>query len=391
MKTKFFVMAAFAAVLGFSSCSSDDGIESAPVMKNNPQGVTSHIKFNVNQDVFSGTRGTAVNAASGIADFEVWGYYNNAFTTPYDLYLGADGTAGIIIDGDNGEFDYHDAGDMKYWPSTDYPLVFTAMSPAKTSTGGEVTSITNVGGPDAAPACNGKVVANITVPTTVADQKDIMFAMTGALTSATNSGTASLTFNHALAQVVFSAKVASAQLSADITSVEIVNVKQSGTAGYADGATLTAAATGDASQTFGVGLSAATVTIDGANGGTTAANITAANGALMMLPQTVTRWATTAASPVTTATADAAHNSYLKVHCTVTNLNDNSVLIDDDDVYIPFAINWEKGNKYTYTLIFGNGTGGFDEDGNPLTNVMPISFTANVTAWTAVNGGDIAF
>lgn len=378
---KFFAMAAFAALTlaGMTSCSNDDYAESAAVKNNN---VVTAMRFNVTSDNMLVTRGTPITAASGIGDFEVWGYYTDAFlTTPFGLYVGTSETVGTIIDGDGaGNFGYHTAADLKYWPATDYPLVFTAMSPAQGSSGNEITAIANAGGPTASPACNGKIVASITVPTTVANQKDIMFAQTSGLTSASNAGTADLTFNHALAQVVFRAKVAREQLSVDIASLEIVNVKQSGTAGYADGSTLTSAASGDASQTFGLGLHA---TNKNGIDDTDPVDITAADGALMLLPQTVAKWTTTKASAVTTATADGAHNSYLKILCTVTNTNDNSVVIDNEYIYVPFEISWTMGNKYIYTLIFGSDeSNAYDENGDPITATLPITYAATVAAWT---------
>jgi hypothetical protein len=123
---------------------------------------------------------------------------------------------------------------------------------------------------------------------------------------------------------------------------------------------------------------------------TTAKNLTATDGALLMLPQTVTPWATTAGSPVTTAAADAAHNAYLKIRCTI--ISGAVTLVDNDYVYIPFSVNWQQGKKYTYTLVFGAGSGGFDENGNPLDNMLPISYTvAAADDWTDIDGGNISF
>ena len=52
----------------------------------------------------------------------------------------------------------------------------------------------------------------------------------------------------------------------------------------------------------------------------------------------------------------------------------------------------ELGKKYTYTLIFGNGTGGYDENGDPLTNLVPITYTVSAAEdWTPVDGGEVAF
>ena len=54
---------------------------------------------------------------------------------------------------------------------------------------------------------------------------------------------------------------------------------------------------------------------------------------------------------------------------------------------MPIAINWVKGNKYIYTIGFGNtegaaGGAGFDENGNPILNDVLITFDADVAGWT---------
>ena len=82
----------------------------------------------------------------------------------------------------------------------------------------------------------------------------------------------------------------------------------------------------------------------------------------------------------------------------MTDNTSSTVLINDEDVYIPFDLatanskNWELGKKYTYTLIFGNGSGGYDENGDPLTNLVPITYTVTAADdWTPVDGGEVAF
>ena len=52
-------------------------------------------------------------------------------------------------------------------------------------------------------------------------------------------------------------------------------------------------------------------------------------------------------------------------------------------MYIPFGGTWEQGKKYTYTINIGNGSGGYDANGNPL--LAPVSFTASASSWTEEN------
>ena len=114
---------------------------------------------------------------------------------------------------------------------------------------------------------------------------------------------------------------------------------------------------------------------------------TAADGSLMMLPQTTSKWTTVDGMPVTVAAADAAKNTYIKISCKIKN--GDTYLIGSEntygEVYIPFAAAWAMGKKYIYTINIGTGTGGFDVNGKPL--IQPISYSVDVDEWgEAVNG-----
>ncbi len=377
-----FLMAGIAATTVFSSCSNDDGMDDAPV---SAVSADPYVKFNINTRGTLGTRGTATTAAnflSRINNFQVWGYFTGSATGEGVVagarYVGASDVLGTIIDGDgSGNWTHHTATDAQYWPATTAPLNFQAITPASDAS----FTIEN------SPSDNyAHVTAVVTVPTTVEDQKDIMFAHADAQTSETNAKVVSLTFSHGLSQVVFAGKLASNKISASVASIELVNIYQNGKIGFfGTNAALSSTTTGAASTTFGVGL-----VEDKSITSTTAKNLTATDGALLMLPQTVTPWATTAGSPVTTAAADAAHNAYLKIRCTI--ISGAVTLVDNDYVYIPFSVNWQQGKKYTYTLVFGAGSGGFDENGNPLDNMLPISYTvAAADDWTDIDGGNISF
>lgn len=388
---KVILFAAIAALttVSFSSCSNDDDVVSSGAA-----GAKSIVSFNVNQDNATGTRGTATTAANfldRINDFQVLGYY----TDGSGKYVGAAATpaAGIVIDGDGaGAWTYHTASELQYWPSGN--LDFQAITPSADASF-TLANTVDEGHP--------RLVANVTVPTTVADQKDIMFASATAVNNAASGAPVSLTFKHALSQVVFSGKVANPTITAVVSEITVCNIHNTGTVGYASAlTTLSAAATGDPESNFSVGL------IEGADAdattaartmtSTTAQNLTNLNGALMMIPQTQAAW--THAAPEK-AIADAT-GSYLKIKCKVQDNNSGTWLIgaasganEFEYVYIPFdltTVAWELGKKYTYTLVFGNGAGGYDENGDPLTNMVPITYTvAAADDWTPVNGGEIAF
>ena len=305
-----------------------------------------------------------------------------------------------MIDGDGaGAWTYHTPAEQQYWPSGN--LDFQAVTPSADASFALANTV-DEGHP--------RLVANVTVPTTVANQKDIMFASATGINNAATGLPVSLTFKHALSQVVFSGKVANPTITAVVSEITVCNIHQTGTVGYASAlTTLSAAATGNADQDFSVGLiegaDAAATTAARTMTSTTAQNLTNTDGALMMIPQTQAAW--THAAPEK-AIADAT-GSYLKIKCKVQDNNSGTWLIgaasganEFEYVYIPFDLSnpgtpapnksWELGKKYTYTLIFGNGAGGYDENGDPLTNMVPITYTvAAADDWTAVDGGNIEF
>lgn len=313
-------------------------------------------------------------------------------------YVGSSDVIGTVIDGDGaGGWDYHVASQTQYWPSGN--LDFQAITPSADAS--FVLSNTPAAG-------SPRLTADVTVPATVTDQKDIMFASAIDQNNASTGAAVGLTFKHALSQVVFSGKVANPTIEAQVAEITIGNVHNTGNVGYRAAVnTLSAQATGSAASSFSVGLiegaDAAATTAARTMTSTTAQNLTNANGALMMIPQTQVAWTHDGAEK----TIASATGSYLKIKCKVKDVNSNTWLIgaatessvgagdDWEYVYVPFdltTVAWELGNKYTYTLVFGNGSGGFDENGDPLTNMIPITYTVTAADdWSPVDGGEYAF
>ena len=379
---KFFALVAFATltVAGMTSCSNDDEIAGAAAQGSQ---APSDMRFGVTQD--PSTRGTATTAAnflSQITDFQVLGYYSDGS----GKYVGAAATpaAGIVIDQIAGPaWDYHTASELQYWPSGN--LDFQAITPSADA------SFT--------------LVNTVDDSTPVTDQKDIMFASALAQNHASDGAAVGLTFKHALSQVVFSGKVANPTITAVVDEITVCNIHNTGNVGYRSAlSTLSALATGSAATNFSVGLiegaDAAATTAARTMTSTTAQNLTNGNGALMMIPQTQVAW-THAAPEKTIAEAT---GSYLKIKCKVQDNNSGTWLIgaasganEFEYVYVPFdltTVAWELGKKYTYTLVFGNGSGGYDENGDALTNLVPITYTVTAADdWTAAvpDGGEYAF
>ena len=385
MKSKFrlscMAMLAAAAMGSLGSCSSDELLDGTNTLPENA------IAFNVTQQgaLSRGTETNSGNFQNQIKDFQVWAYFDKSATgtgvTPGGLYVGDSHTIGTKVNGDTkGAWSYDDVTKQQYWPATTAPLNFQAITPYAHS------SFTIENTPDVAEPKLAHVTANVTVPTAVADQQDIMFAKADGQTRETNSQTVGLNFQHGMSQVVFSGKLASDKIEATVHGIEIHNLHNTGKVGYmGTNAELQAQTTGEAATTFAAGLvSDAKVTSS-----SQATVLSAADGALFMLPQTVAKWNTTAKNPVPTSEADANHNSYLKVTCTVKDKASGVVLVNNGAIYIPLEVNWQQGKKYSYTLVFGQGEQGFKPDGSHDDNLLQIKYSVSAENWNAAGNEDL--
>ena len=381
-KLSCLAMLATAAMGSLGSCSSDELLDGTNKLPENA------IAFNVTQQgaLSRGTETNSGNFQNQIQDFQVWAYFDKAATgtgvTPGGLYVGDSHTVGTKVNGDsNGAWSYDDVTKQQYWPTTTAPLNFQAITPYAHS------SFTIENTPDVAEPKLAHVTANVTVPTAVADQQDIMFAKADNQTRETNSQTVGLNFQHGMSQVVFNGKLASDKIEATVHGIEIHNLHNTGKVGYmGTNAELQAQTTGEAGTTFAAGL----VNNPVVNSSSQATVLSAADGALFMLPQTVAKWTTTAKNPVPTSEADANHNSYLKVTCTVKDKASGVVLENNGSIYIPLEVNWQQGKKYSYTLVFGQGEQGFKPDGSHDDNLLQIKYSVSAENWNAAGNWNAA-
>lgn len=411
MKKKFIfaAMTALAMTAGMSSCSNDNEPAGGFGETKNEEGFLFFF-FNAqpnNNAMGSVTKATPVTSSNFynktlVPNMKVWGFFGKDVTegngiTQGGQYVGVDGD-GIVINNESTEgpnqsiWDYANDADRGYWPKE--ALNFQAIIPA----GDNSFSVAATVGTSRLP----HTVAEVTVPTNQAQQKDIMFAKVNDQTRTADANTpVTFTFDHALSQIVFQGKTYANKISVDVESITIANADQKGRVGYLNdhensidvvlGAEL---AENRAYAKYAIGM-AANATLNNTNMAE-AKNLTAADGALIMMPQDRTgeKWSTTSVDNVAITEADAAHETYLAISCKIKN--DNVFLIGGESayetVYIPFEINWEQGKKYTYTLIFGKGTGGFDENGKPLDSMLPITYTVqSVNDWTPADGGNVEF
>lgn len=198
------------------------------------------------------------------------------------------------------KFTPQDAGTAKYWPKG--KLMFYAYYPKYTASNG-ITQGANA------------TTLTYSVPSSPANHPDLMTAkQTNQQYTSGGTGTASLTFNHALCAIQF--QTGSDLLTGTITGITFKNIYTSGTYNL-DTGTWSSTTTGDKSFT---GLTVSSIH------GTANTNILANTYTLMMIPQ-----AFTASSSI------------------IINMTD----LDGISHSMKFSLNgtsWTKGNKIIYTV-----------------------------------------
>lgn len=347
---------------------------------------------------------------------------------PDGFYVSAISDGKTYIDGDhvtgsNGS--WTNTSGTRYWPET------------------AVDFYAHVNGGDAYKwsVNEGKATAkfeNFAVNGTVADQVDLLYAVKTGQKKA--DGKVNLNFRHALSQIVFQAKNTNANLYVEIAGVSVANV--GGTNTFTFPSVNTEANIVDHDENadgvyedgeFGSGIS-----YDGSwgtwgnltsrtekydvdfnktpvKGNNTLVALTTANEtdkeynskAMLLLPQTTSAW-----DPEANPVPDAAGNtgSYLLVDCAIFNVAGTDYAEGDDvclwgelkegtwntkELAIPVAFDWQQGKKYVYTLVFGEGNGGYNPDPedpdpeNPDPVLVPITFEITVDDFELVDGGEI--
>lgn len=420
MNKKFIVMAAFAAVfgMGFTACSNDDdlGGNSAPV--ENGKSVTP-LAFNTSLDGKVVTRGlSAVNADIIVDGFQVWALDTREATKFFMGTAGSSSTVTGIACTWNSTDNLYNPASTYYWPQ--YDLSFIAMSP---QTGGGINGVTvsNAGTGDPAVYTNPSAILNVTIPTTLTDQKDIMFAAANSKdgddeTDLNSDGKKNdkdalqLTFKHALSQIVFKGKLeyGSTITKAVVHNIDLVNIANAGnitvtTAG--DVASFASAVTGTYDKT-----NSANIVITGSVNGTddvsgvvtyksaagtdyddiTGTDITDAlayNAAttrcqqLMVLPQTVNTGISDQISTLSGTGITDGTDAYLRVNIDLfANGDETNYVLQNTNVYIKLnETTWAPGTKYTYVLEFSDDL------------LNPIQFTSVITPWADGTQQDYKF
>lgn len=415
MNKKFIVLAAFAAVFGmsFTACSNND----EDLAKVDGKKAPAMIGFNSSLDNTVATRGLAANVADIQEDgFSVWALDNRSAGT---FYMGGAGTsstnAGIACSWDGTNSLYNPAT-AYYWPQ--YDLSFIAMTP---QTGGGIDGIVvanTVGAGDPLAYANPSATLYVTIPTTLASQKDIMLAAANAKTAASestdgdaNDDALQLTFKHALSQIVFKGKLeyGSTITKAVVHNIDLVNIANTGSIAVtsaSDVASFASTPNGSAAKvtnsanvlTYGSvnstplasGFAVTYKSADGTayddiTGGdvTDALAYNAADPAttrtqqLMVLPQTVNTGLSAQTSTLDNTEFDSSdavnftENAYLRVNIDLfANGDETNYVLRNTDVFIKLnETTWAPGTKYTYILEFSDDL------------LNPIQFTSIITDW----------
>lgn len=322
------------------------------------------------------------------------------------------------VTGSNGN--WTNTSGTRYWPET------------------AVDFYAHVNGGDAYKWNNGSPkFEGFTVNNTVGSQVDLLYAVKK--NQSKTNGTVNLNFRHALSQIVFQAKNTNENLYVEIAGVSVANVGGTNTFTFPSVNTETNIEDHDENADgvyedgeFGGGIShddswgtwaaltQGTQQYDAdfpeiaVKGNNTLVALTTANetgkeynrNAMLLLPQTTSAW-----SPETHPDPKKENTgSYLLVDCAIFNVAGDDYAEGDDvclwgeqqgsgwttkELAIPVAFNWEQGKKYVYTLVFGEGNGGYNPDPedpdpeNPEPVLVPITFEITVDDFDLVDGGEI--
>lgn len=376
----------------------------------------------VNQDGNEIQYSVVANNATKAADI----YCNNNKPSEFTVFAeSSDGKTYIdgdkIVSSDGGNTWVNQSG-TRFWPNGLFVDFYAVVN-------GDIEwNVTAADG--TAPAS----IEGFTVPTTVADQKDLLYSVKKGLAKGNTEAETNpvkLNFRHALSQIVFNAKNTNSNLYVEISEVSIVGVSSKGNFtfpitdtdakkyGAHNGAVTTISdyASGwgtwsslSESAMYSVGFTKVEVPGDSSVKDLTTANdkpdgedVTKefSSKAMLLLPQTVAAWSP-AENPTVLENGNYAKDkgAYFLVKCAIYNVAGDEFAEGDTalwgstsehkNVAIPVNPTWEQGKKYIYTFVFGDG-GGYDpenpdpdpDDPDPV--LIPVTFTVSVDDFVPVD------
>ena len=203
----------------------------------------------------------------------------------------------------------------------------------------------------AAPAAAGWPGLTYTVAAAEANQADLIVAQRTSQDATSNNGSVALNFNHALSQILFSAKCANADFTAVVKTIELSGIQNAGTYTFATSATEGTAIEGSWSGVKGAEGYAYLTNGTAAIAKTTSDPIAGTNGALMLMPQTLTGAKLKVVYEVTLGTGETAQT------------------FDVTKENVELTGTWAPGMKYTYDLTL-------------VSDAKQITLDPSVKPWT---------
>lgn len=378
MNKIYLFTAAFAVMASLSGCSDTELASIDTVQEKTPIGF-----HTVGSQI--GSRAEIIDN-SNLTDysFNVYAFTRNEDGTDDAVFMGTNdtglGNGGVKISHDGSKWNYADPTDLKYWPTN--ALNFYAVSPVPKLDANPIFYYWKI-------TQKEKKISYFSSDEYGSSQPyiDVMYAIATDKRKADNGGIVKLQFKHITSQIVFKAKKQPIEnLDVEIKSIKLHNLETNGVFTIPTNRPDLQPVQSDwkyQSLSYTCGLTVINkgddepkITI-----GTEATDISTSTP-MFLIPQKLTKWATTAASPKTTDQADNDKQSYLEISCKIKL--DGSYIIGDENnfgkLYVPFEADWQPGKRYVYTLIFG---GGYDKDGNPI--LQPINFEPSVEKWEDTN------
>lgn len=319
------------------------------------------------------------------------GYCNKAMPADFDVWAATDGKKYFEAQTykRDGETSTYKSETARYWPTTDVDF-FAAKNygGSATLTATDPTSL---------------AVADYTVPTIVADQKDFIYAVKKGAKKA--DGAAALNFRHALSQIEFQAKNSNSGIYVEVTGVAVKQVYSKGnfsvnvattnnfvdhTLGAADEDNRSGRCTWagqDAKADYAISFAAVPLE-------STATSLSVTDpvdqeyndNTMYLIPQAVPDLWVVPTPPTTPTPVPATGKAYFEITAKIWNVAGAAVDKGKDVVLhegpiavpIPASTTWENGLRYVYTFNFTSyGTGGVDPGtGDPV--LTPIELTVTV-------------
>lgn len=320
------------------------------------------------------------------------GYCNSAMPADFAVWAATDGKKYFEAQTytRDGSTNTYKSTNARYWPTTDVDF-FAAKNygGSATLTATDPTSL---------------AIADYTVPTTVADQKDFIYAVKKGAKKA--DGAAVLNFRHALSQIEFQAKNSNSGIYVEVTGVTVKQVYSKGkfsvnvattnnfvdhTLGAADTDNRSGRCTWagqDAKADYAISFDAVALGSEA-----TSLSVTDPDGkeynanTMYLIPQTVPDLWAVPTPPTTPTPVPATGKAYFEITAKIWNVAGAAVDKGKDVVLhegpiavpIPASTTWEDGLRYVYTFNFTTtGTGGVDPGtGDPVLTPITLSVTVD--------------